>query len=350
MDLITVWFGLIVFCWVMFFVLEGFDFGVGLLAPILGRDEHERGAAIRTVGPFWDGNEVWLVGAVGLTFGAFPDWYAAMMSGLYLPMVLLLLLLAGRGVALEFRGKHDDPRWRRRCETALAVCSASIVLVWGAILAGFVRGLALGADGEVASSGGTFGGLARTLRPVLGWPAGLGAGLALFAAVLLGATFLGLRSTGPLRRRARRLAVTLASVGAGSAGLTALFATVLFATGWSVNGLSVNWRLIAIAALLAVVCAGLAVAAWSEHEALAFALTMLAVAGAVIAVFTWNGAVVLPSTLDPAWSLTRSETAATDSALRLLSVVGVVVLPGILVYQTWSYWVFRSRVSSERLA
>ncbi len=99
MDLITVWFGLTVLCWVMFFVLEGFDFGVGLLAPLLGRDEHERGAVIKTVGPFWDGNEVWLVAAVGVTFAAFPDWYAAMMSGLYLPMVLLLLLLAGRGVA-----------------------------------------------------------------------------------------------------------------------------------------------------------------------------------------------------------------------------------------------------------
>ena len=340
MGLITVWFALVVLCWVMFFVLEGFDFGVGLLAPLLGRNEHERGAAIRTVGPFWDGNEVWLVAAVGVTFAAFPSWYAAMMSGLYLPMVLLLLLLAGRGVALEFRGKRDDPPWRRRCETALAACSAGVALVWGAMLAVFVQGLALGADGEVMSSGGTLGGLRRTVGPVLGWPAAIGAGLALFAAMLLGATFLGLRTTGPVRRRARLLAVTLASVGAGTDLVSALLAAAFGASG----------QVVVILAGCAVACAVLAVTVWTGHEAVAFALTVLTVAAAVVAVFTWNGSVVLPSTLDPAWSLTRSGAAATDSALRLLSVVGVVVLPGILVYQTWSYWVFRRRVASERLA
>src|SRR3954469_1988661 len=128
--MITVWFALIVLCWVLFFVLEGFDFGVGLLAPLLGRDDHERSAAIGTVGPFWDGNEVWLVAAIGVTFAAFPAWYAAMLSGLYLPVVALLLLLAVRGVALEFRGKGDGPTWRRRADAALAVSSAGIVALW----------------------------------------------------------------------------------------------------------------------------------------------------------------------------------------------------------------------------
>ena len=340
MDLITVWFGLVVLCWVMFFVLEGFDFGVGLLAPFLGRDEHERGAVIRTVGPFWDGNEVWLVAAVGVTFAAFPDWYAAMMSGLYLPMVLLLLLLAGRGVALEFRGKRDDPRWRRGCEVALAGCSAGVVLVWGAMLTVFARGLALGADGEVMSSGGRLGGLGRTVGPVLTWPAAAGAGLALFAAILLGATFLGLRTTGPVRDRARLIAAVLAGLGAVTDVAAALLAA----------GLGADGRAIAILTVSAVVCAVLAVTVWGGHELSAFALTMAAVGGSVVGVFTWNGSVVLPSTLDPAWSLTRSGAAATESALQLISVVGVVVLPGVLVYQVWSYWVFRRRVASERLA
>ena len=340
MDLITVWFGLVVLCWVMFFVLEGFDFGVGLLAPFLGRDEHERGAVIRTVGPFWDGNEVWLVAAVGLTFATFPDWYAAMMSGLYLPMVLLLLLLAGRGVALEFRGKRDDARWRRRCETALAGCSAGVVLVWGAMLTVFARGLALGADGEVMSCGGSFGGLGRTVGPVLGLPTAVGAGLALFAAILLGATFLGLRTTGPVRDRARLITTGLAALGAATDTGAALLAA----------GLGADGRTVAILAASAVVCAVLAVTAWTGREALAFALTTAAVAVTVVGVFTWNGTVVLPSTLDPAWSLTRSGTAATESALELISVVGVIVLPGVLVYQLWSYWVFRRRVASERLA
>src|SRR3954462_2783691 len=132
--MVTFWFSVVVLAWVLFFVLEGFDFGVGLLAPLLGRDDHERGAAVRTIGPFWDGNEVWLVAAIGVTFAAFPDWYAALLSGLYLPMVALLLLLAVRGVALEFRGKGEGGRWRRRCDAALAASSAGIVLLWGAVL------------------------------------------------------------------------------------------------------------------------------------------------------------------------------------------------------------------------
>ena len=197
--MVTFWFGLVVLAWVLYFVLEGFDFGVGVLGPLLGRDDHERGAAIRTIGPLWDGNEVWLVAAIGVTFAAFPAWYAALLSGLYLPMALILLLLAVRGVTLEFRGKKDGVRWRRGCDAALAVSSAAVVMLWGAVLTVFARGLALSADGTVFGSG-----LGRSLAPLLTWQAVLGALLALGAAVLLGATFLALRTTGPVRRRARR--------------------------------------------------------------------------------------------------------------------------------------------------
>jgi cytochrome d ubiquinol oxidase subunit II len=181
--MITFWFAVLVLAWVLYFVLEGFDFGVGILS-FLGRDEHERGAALRTIGPFWDGNEVWLVAAVGVTFAAFPAWYAALMSALYLPLVMILLLLAVRGVALEFRGKHDSPSWRRRADLLLAVSSTGVVLLWGAVLGILVDGLALGADGEVTGTG-----LGRSLGPLLTPAAGLGALAALLAAVLLGATF-----------------------------------------------------------------------------------------------------------------------------------------------------------------
>ena len=133
MDLATLWFALVVLCWVLFAVLEGFDFGVGMLAGLLGRDEHERAAAIRTVGPVWDGNEVWLVAAIGVTFAAFPDWYAALLSGLYLPLVAVLLALAARGVALEFRGKVERPRWRRRCDVVLGVSSLLCAAGFGAV-------------------------------------------------------------------------------------------------------------------------------------------------------------------------------------------------------------------------
>ncbi|MEV4640520.1 cytochrome d ubiquinol oxidase subunit II [Actinoplanes sp. NPDC049548] len=324
--MVTVWFSLVVLCWVLFFVLEGFDFGVGLLGPVLGRDDHERGAIVRTVGPFWDGNEVWLVAAIGLTFAAFPDWYAALLSGLYLPMAALLLLLAVRGVALEFRGKGDGPVWRRRCDTALAASSAGIVALWGAVLGVLTHGLAVGPGGQVTGTGP-----ARSLAPLATWPALAGAALALFAALLIGATFLALRTTGPVHARARRWSVRLATAG------TLLLGVAGFVTGS---------RLVLAAAVLSM---GVALVARHGHEPVAFGGTGLGIAGAVVAVFTAHGDVVLRSTLDPAWSLTMTGAAATDSALRLLSVVGVVVLPGVLVYQAFSYWVFRKRVASKRV-
>jgi cytochrome d ubiquinol oxidase subunit II len=297
-----------------------------VLGPILGRDDHERGAIVRTVGPFWDGNEVWLVAAIGVTFAAFPGWYAAVLSGLYLPMAAVLLLLAVRGVALEFRGKGNGPRWRRRCDAALAISSAGIVLLWGAILAVFVQGLALGADGEVTGTG-----LGRSLSPLLTPAAGLGALLALGAAILLGATFLALRTTGPVRRRARPASVAAALL------LTAVLGGTAYATGA---------REIAAAAVLAL---GVALLARSGRETTAFTGTAIGVAAAVAAVFTAHGDVVLRSTLDPAWSLTMTGTAATGPTLRLLTVAGLIVLPGVLVYQAFSYWVFRRRVASERV-
>ncbi|HWS33650.1 MAG TPA: cytochrome d ubiquinol oxidase subunit II [Actinoplanes sp.] len=325
--MITFWFAVLVLAWVLYFVLEGFDFGVGVLGPVLGRDEHERGAIVRTVGPFWDGNEVWLVAAVGVTFAAFPDWYAALMSALYLPMVLILLLLAIRGCALEFRGKHDSPSWRRRADLLLAYSSGGIVLLWGAVLGILVDGLALRADGEVTGTG-----LARSLGPLLSPAAGIGALGALLAAVLLGATFLSLRTTGPVRRRARDVARHTATGGA--------VALLLL-------GVSTGNRL-ALAAAALVFIAGLQ--ARRSSEATSFAAVAIAVAGAVVAVFTVHGDVVLRSTLNPAWSLTRESAASGPEALKLLTVAGVLILPGVIVYQLWSYWVFRRRVASERVA
>lgn len=325
--MITFWFAILVLAWVLYFVLEGFDFGVGVLAPLLGRDEHERGAAIRTIGPFWDGNEVWLVAAIGVTFAAFPDWYAVLLSALYLPMVGILLLLAVRGVALEFRGKHDSPAWRRRCDWLLAGSSAGVVLLWGAQLGVFVHGLALDANGAVIGSG-----LGRSLSPLFTPAAGLGALAALLGTVLLGATFLALRTTGPVRRRA----VLLARNG-GNLGTVALL----------VAGIATGSRLTLVAAVL---CFLAGMLARQGREGGAFTAVALGVAGAVVAVFTAHGSIVLRSTLDPLWSLTRSEAAASPTALRLITIAGVIILPGVLAYQAWSYWVFRRRVSSERIA
>ena len=325
-NLAALWFGLVLLCWVLFFVLEGFDFGVGALHRLLGHDEDERSAVLRTIGPMWDGNEVWLVAAIGATFGAFPLWYAGMLSSLALPMVAILLVLAFRGVALEFRGKQDGAGWRRRWSTVLEVSSLAVAALWGAVLAVLARGLPIGATGEV-----TGGGLLRTIDPMLHGDVALGAAAGVLLALWQGSAFLGLRTTGALRLRATRLLrrggpVILAGVG----GLAVL-----------------SMRPLLLAAALAV---GLSVlAARAARDGWAFAGSSAAVALIVAAVFTLHLPVVLPSTMDPGFSLSLSAAAASPSALQLLTVAGIVVLPGVLAYQAWSYWVFRHRLGDPRV-
>ncbi|MPV38671.1 cytochrome d ubiquinol oxidase subunit II [Georgenia subflava] len=328
----TLWFALIVLCWVLFFVLEGFDFGVGILAPALGRDTHQRGAALATIGPVWDGNEVWLVAAIGATFAAFPNWYAALLSGLYLPMVIILLALAGRGVALEFRGKKDDAAWRRRCDQALATCSLLSAAAFGAVLGVLPGGLAIGPDGEVVADAA--GALARTLGVLAQPGALLGAGAGVVVACLLGGAYLALRTTGPVRERARALVPPLAAVLAALVVLGGLTGTV----GWLPAAAAV--------ALLVLVT----LAARYRREGWAFGICSVLVATVVVVAFAASVPVLLPSTLDPAWSLTLQGAAASDTALSTITVAGVVILPGVLAYQAFAYWVFRRRVTSERAA
>ncbi|MDT7744524.1 MAG: cytochrome bd ubiquinol oxidase subunit [Actinomycetota bacterium] len=324
MDLAMIWFALVVACWVLFAVLEGFDFGVGMLAGVLGRDEHERAAAVRTVGPVWDGNEVWLVAAIGVTFAAFPAWYAALLPGLYLPLVGLLLALAARGVALEFRGKVDSAAWRLRADVVLGLSSLCSAAGIGAVLALATTGLALGPGGAVPGVG-----VARSLAPLVSAPALVGALVGVLAALLSGAAFLGLRTTGPVRVRARRVAIA-------TAGVVAVVVVVLAAVAAPVA---------APVAALAVVAG---VGAARRREGLAFGAASLAALGGVVAAFAAHAPVVLPSTLDPAFSLTVAGAAASPGALQVISVAGVLVLPGVVAYQAFSYWVFRERVASGR--
>jgi cytochrome d ubiquinol oxidase subunit II len=336
MDLAMIWFALVVACWVLFAVLEGFDFGVGMLAGVLGRDEHERGAAIRTVGPVWDGNEVWLVAAIGVTFAAFPAWYAALLSGLYLPLVGLLLALAARGVALEFRGKVDSASWRRRADVVLGLSSLLSAAGVGAVLALATTGLALGPGGAVTGVG-----VARSLAPLGSAPALVGALVGVLAALLSGAAFLGLRTTGPVRVRARRVAVA-------TAGAVAVVVAVLagVAAPGAAPGAVLAVGALAVAALAVVA----AVAAARRREGLAFGAASVAVLGGVVAAFAAHAPVVLPSTIDPAFSLTVAGAAASPEALRVITVAGVLVLPGVVAYQAFSYWVFRRRVASGRVS
>ncbi|OLT07921.1 cytochrome d ubiquinol oxidase subunit II, partial [Pseudonocardia sp. CNS-004] len=197
MDLPTVWFVAIAVLWTGYFVLEGFDFGVGMLLPVLGRrSDADRRVLINAIGPVWDGNEVWLITALGAMFAAFPAWYAGLLSGFYVPVLLVVVALIGRGVAFEYRGKVDDARWRARWDAAIVFGSAVPAFTWGLVFANVVRGVELGPDGVVRSS------LVDLLNPyaLLGGLATVG----LF--VLHGAVFLALKTDGPVRRRARAAA------------------------------------------------------------------------------------------------------------------------------------------------
>src|SRR3712207_392604 len=215
MTLPEFWFALVGFLFCGYFLLEGFDFGVGMLLPVLGRDDTDRRVMINTIGPVWDMNETWLIVAGAGLFAAFPYWYATLFSGFYLPLLLILLALILRGVAFEYRGKRPEPAWKARWDAAVVAGSVLPAVLWGVAFAAIVRGVPLDADHEYA--GGPL-----TLLP----PHGLLGGLTTLAlSVTHGAVFLALKTTGDVRARANALA--------GRFGLAAAALTVPFLT-WTI--------------------------------------------------------------------------------------------------------------------
>jgi cytochrome bd ubiquinol oxidase subunit II len=325
MELTTVWFLVIAGLWIGYFVLEGFDFGVGILLRVLGRDEPERRAVITTIGPVWDGNEVWLIVAGGATFAAFPEWYATLFSGFYLPLFAILVSLILRGVALEYRGKRDDLAWRGRMDTLITIGSVVPALLWGITFANLVRGVPLDASHEFVGSLGSLlspfallGGLAFTV---------------LFVAH--GAIFLALKTTGELRQRANRLA--------SLCGLAAAVLAVAF-LAWA-HGLRGDAGSAVVAGVAAVALVAGLVANRMGREGWAFVGTTLAVGLAVASLFVAMFPAVMPSTLDPAWSLTTANAASTPYTLKVLTVIAAIFTPLVMLYQGWTYWVFRKRVT-----
>ncbi len=322
MDLPTVWFVAVAVLWTGYLVLEGFDFGVGMLLPIAGRDENGRRVMINSIGPVWDGNEVWLITAIGAMFAAFPAWYAATLSGFYTPVLLIIVALVLRGVAFEYRGKVDSETWRRRWDAAIVFGSVTPAFGWGLVFANMLRGVEIGADGVVRSS------LLDLLHPYA-----LLGGLAFTALfVLHGALFLGLKVDGPVRHRARAAARRSAFV--------ALPAVVGFLV-WTARDQGSGALATGVVAI--VLLAAVALAA-RRREGWAFAATALAVGGMAVAVFTALYPALLPSLSAPAFDLTVANSASAPYTLGVLSVIGAVFLPLVILYQSWSYWVFRRRV------
>ena len=288
--MIDFWFVIIAFLWTGYFVLEGFDFGVGLLAPFVSRNDAEQRQSLQTIGPVWDGNEVWLITAVGAMFAAFPAWYAGMFSGFYLPVMLVLVGLIVRGVGLEWRGKVENPAW---CDLGIVVGSALPAFVWGTIFADLLYGSA-----AAAMLGGAF---------------------SLSVCLLHGAVFLALKTDGRVRARARTAALALSAVTL-PIGVVAL------------SGMGTIPALAAMAALAAAPAL-----VWRHREGWAF----LAMAGTIVlastAVFTQLRTAPLPG-------LTLAEAASGPYTLTMLSWIGLIALPFVLGYQGWTYWVFRKRV------
>ncbi|NJP33958.1 cytochrome d ubiquinol oxidase subunit II [Micromonospora thermarum] len=324
MELTTVWFLLVAVLFTGYFVLEGFDFGVGMLLPVLGRDDRERRVLINTIGPVWDGNEVWLITAGGAMFAAFPEWYATLFSGFYLPLLLILLALIARGVAFEYRHKRPEAAWKRRWDRAIFWGSLLPAVLWGVAFANILRGVPLTADHEYA------GGLLDLLHPY----ALLGGATTLALFLTHGAVFIALKTVGDVRERAGALAVRLGVV---TAVLAVAFLTWTLAIRSSAAAV-----VLAVGAALALV-GGLA-AARVRREGWAFTGTAVAIGLAVATLFAALFPNVLPSTLDAAGTLTAANAASTPYTLKIMTWVAVVFTPIVLAYQGWTYWVFRKRI------
>jgi cytochrome d ubiquinol oxidase subunit II len=329
MSLETIWFGIIVAFWLGYLFLEGFDFGVGMLLPVLGRDNTERRVMINTIGPVWDGNEVWVIVAAGAMFAAFPGWYASLFSATYLPLLVVLLALIGRGVAFEYRGKVDSERWRRNWDRVIMIGSWVAPLGVGLILTTTVLGLPLDAQGN------RIGGAFASVR----WDTLLGALAVAGFALVHGAAFLALKTAGELRERARTFAVRALPV-----ALLPLAALLVV----------VQWREGALWTIIAFVVAVLAAAiAWTrlvaDRDGQAFAALGVTIAASMVALFGALYPDVLPSTLDPANSLTVAGTASSPYTLQVITWVAAFGAPAVLVYQGWTYWVFRKRISAAHI-
>ncbi len=328
MTLVQIWFLIIAIVWTGFFVLEGFDFGVGMLHTVIGRDEAGRRTAINTIGPLWDGNEVWLIVAGAAMFAAFPGWYAIMFSGLYLALVLLLAALMARGTSFEYRGKRDTQAWRATWSWLLVAGSLLAPLLIGVALGDLLHGLPINASHEYTGSFWTL------LQPY-----GIYAGITLvLLCVVHGATFIALKTSGDIRRRAARL-------GRLAAAPVALVLLGFVIWTHSIAGKGLLPNPVEIAGVLSMLAAAWLIA--DDREGWGFAATTVAVALTVLSLFSELYPRVMVSTTSPAYNLTIHNTASANYALRVMTIVVVIALPVVLAYTAWTYYVFRRRLTDK---
>ncbi|MFC7982298.1 cytochrome d ubiquinol oxidase subunit II [Streptomyces sp. NPDC057336] len=330
MELHDVWFVLIAVLWTGYFFLEGFDFGVGVLTKLLARNRAEKRVLINTIGPVWDGNEVWLLTAGGATFAAFPEWYATLFSGFYLPLLVILVCLIVRGVAFEYRVKRPEERWQRNWETAIFWTSLIPAFLWGVAFGNIVRGVKIDRDMEYVGS------VWELLNPY----ALLGGLVTLTLFTFHGTVFTALKTVGDIRERARTLALRIGLVTAVLA-----LAFLLWTQAASGDGKSLVALVVVVAGLVVALVANQA-----GREGWAFALSGVTIVAAVAMLFLTLFPNVMPSTLDADWSLTVTNASSSPYTLKIMTWLAAVATPVVLLYQGWTYWVFRKRIGTQHIA
>ncbi|WP_306232212.1 cytochrome d ubiquinol oxidase subunit II [Agrococcus beijingensis] len=339
MDLQLVWFLIIGAMFVVYFVLDGFDFGVGMALPVLGRSETDRRRIINAIGPVWDLNETWLIVAGACMFAAFPEWYATMFSGFFLALLVLLLALIARAVSFEFRHQRDSARWRAGWDLCITVGSVVPALVWGVAFANLAQGLPM----EPHQGGALMtGGLLSLINPYA-----LLGGIVLVALCLAhGAVFLSLKTDGELKERAHGLA-DKALIGAAVLAVVFLVWTVLQ---------NPTLLVIVLAALAVVTCVAAWIANRVQRDGWAFGFTAATVGLAVLTLYMSlatrvGGPFVMPASnpTDGFVGLTIANASSSQYTLEVMSWAALICLPMILAYQAWTYWVFRKRVTVQAL-
>ncbi|WEO96482.1 cytochrome d ubiquinol oxidase subunit II [Streptomyces sp. FXJ1.172] len=330
MHLHDVWFVLIAVLWTGYFFLEGFDFGVGILTKLLARNRPERRVLINTIGPVWDGNEVWLLTAGGATFAAFPEWYATLFSGFYLPLLVILVCLIVRGVAFEYRAKRPEENWQRNWEHAIFWTSLIPAFLWGVAFGNIAWGVKLDQHFEYVG----------TVWDLLNPYALLGGLVTLTLFTFHGAVFTALKTMGDIRVRARQLALRVGLVAAVVA-----FGFLLWTQAHSGNGKSLVALIVAVAALAAALVANQA-----GREGWSFALSGITIVAAVAMLFLSLFPNVMPSTLNGDWSLTVTNASSSPYTLRIMTWCAAIATPLVMLYQGWTYWVFRKRIGTQHIA
>jgi cytochrome d ubiquinol oxidase subunit II len=335
MTLQTVWFLLIAVLWIGYFILEGFDFGVGMLLKQVSSNEADRRAVLTTLGPLWDGNEVWLLVAGGATFAAFPEWYATLFSGFYLPLFLILVGLIVRGVSLEYRSKYGKAQWRHRWDNAIVVSSAIPALLWGVAFSNIVKGVPIEKiNGHLEYTGGFF----NLLNPY----ALLGGVVTLTVFLTHGAIFLSLKTAGEIRAKSRTLVTRY--------GLVAAVAAVAYLI-WTIALMPEKKTIVLIlSALVAIFWLTALGMNLKGREGWAFIFSSLAIVSFVSDLFNVLYPRVMPSSVSKAFDLTITNASSTDYTLKTMTVVALIMTPIVLIYQGWTYWVFRKRVSADQIA